>query len=107
MKTGGDEYRFKEAAITKDFFDNFPEPEKGDDMEACNRKLNVMLGACKDMYHLAREAQSLVLLQKARTMKDQLGELYAGMRALHQKAAGGLVTASGSLASNDLAGWMK
>lgn len=101
-----DEARFKEVTITHAYFQNFPDPEK-DDTAECNRKINVMLQACKDMYNLAREAESITLLQKARTMKDQLAELFGALQVKHKQSASGLVTPAGMPASLDAGAWMK
>lgn len=100
-----DEARFKEVAITHDFFENFPANE--DTREECNRKVNVMLAACKDMYNLAREAESLELLRKARLMKDQLAEIFGFLQQQHKQSQGGLITPSGIPASMDAGAWMK
>lgn len=100
-----DEARFKEVTITHAFFANFPDGE--DDKETANRKVNEMLQACKDMYNLAREAESIVLLQKARTMKEQLAEIFGFLQAQHQKSQSGLVVPNGMPATMDAGAWMK
>jgi hypothetical protein len=100
-----DEPRFKEVAITRVFFKNFP--ESGETTEEINRKVNLMLQACKDMYNLAREAESVALLHKARIMKEQLSEIFGFLRAQQQQTKSGLVTPSGIPATLDANAWMK
>lgn len=100
-----DEARFKEVTITHAFFEGIPSPE--DDKDTCNMKVNAMLQACKDMYNLAREAESLELLRKARLMKEQLTEIFGFLQQQAQKSQSGLVTPTGMPATMDAGAWMK
>lgn len=101
-----DEARFKEVAITHEFFINFPGGEE-EEVAVTNLKVNAMLQACKDMYNLARTAESITLLQKARTMKDQLTEIFGALQMKHEQSQSGLITPGGMPASMDAGAWLK
>lgn len=94
--------RYAQSLIDQ-FFDNYPDETLFDNVDEVNRRIQIMVQAVQRMREAAIEQRSIELLEKARTLDAEAGQLFLMLQQRHAQRA----MKSGIQLPTDLKNWRK